>query len=116
LFHAIDGLVSDNALLVAPCELDGHPDHDAVGEVCREVAKARAEDKTGAERTRGLKVRHLIERACTEVLDRFARATGPHLLAYDAQIVRQHQALALYIRQCHGERDLAEIPAWPQPT
>jgi alkylation response protein AidB-like acyl-CoA dehydrogenase len=68
-------------------------------------------DISGTARTRGLKVRHLIERACAEVLDRFALATGPHLLAYDAYIVRQHQALALYIRQCHGERDLAGIPA-----
>jgi alkylation response protein AidB-like acyl-CoA dehydrogenase len=68
-------------------------------------------DESGTARTRGLKVRHLIERACSEVLDRFARATGPHLLAYDAHVVRQHQALALYIRQCHGERDLATIPA-----
>jgi alkylation response protein AidB-like acyl-CoA dehydrogenase len=68
-------------------------------------------DRGGTARTRGLKVRHLVERACIEVLDRFARATGPHLLAYDSQIVRQHQALALYVRQCHGERDLAQIPA-----
>jgi hypothetical protein len=68
------------------------------------------QDKSGTARTRGLKVRHLIERACAEVLDRFARATGPHLLAHDAYIIRQHQALALYIRQCHGERDLAGIP------
>jgi alkylation response protein AidB-like acyl-CoA dehydrogenase len=67
-------------------------------------------DGSATARTRGLMVRHLIERACVEVLDRFARATGPHPLAYDPQIVRQHQALALYIRQCHGERDLAEIP------
>jgi alkylation response protein AidB-like acyl-CoA dehydrogenase len=72
---------------------------------------ADPENRCGMARTRGLKVRHLIERACTEVLDRFGRATGPHLLAYDSQIVRQHQALALYIRQCHGERDLATIPA-----
>ena len=49
------------------------------------------QDDAGAARTRGLKVRHLIERACAEVLDRFARATGPHLLAYDAHIIRQHQ-------------------------
>jgi len=71
---------------------------------------ADPQDRFGTARTRGLKVRHLIERTCAEVLDRFARATGPHLLAYDANIVRQHQALALYIRQCHGERDLASIP------
>jgi alkylation response protein AidB-like acyl-CoA dehydrogenase len=72
------------------------------------------QDSSGTARTRGLKVRHLIERACADVLDRFARATGPHLLAYDAHIVRQHQALALYIRQCHGERDLAGIPPSPE--
>jgi len=60
---------------------------------------------------RALKVRHLIERACTEVLDRFGRATGPQLLAYDAHVARQHVALTLYIRQCHAERDLESIPA-----
>ena len=72
---------------------------------------ADPQDESCMARSRGLKVRHLIERSCAEVLDRFGRATGPHLLAYDAQVVRQHQALALYIRQCHGERDLAGIPA-----
>ncbi len=61
-------------------------------------------------RTRALKVRHLIERWCTEILDRFGRATGPQLLAYDAHVARQHMALAVYIRQCHGERDLETIP------
>ena len=68
-------------------------------------------DDAGTARTRGLKVRHLIERACSEVLDRFGRATGPQLLAHDAQVVRQHAALTLYIRQCHAERDLETIPA-----
>jgi alkylation response protein AidB-like acyl-CoA dehydrogenase len=71
---------------------------------------ADPQDRSGTARVRGLKVRHLIERACAEVLDRFARATGPHLLAHDPFVIRQHQALALYIRQCHGERDLATIP------
>jgi alkylation response protein AidB-like acyl-CoA dehydrogenase len=67
-------------------------------------------DKTREARVRALKVRHLIERACTEVLDRFGRATGPQLLAHDAHVARQHAALTLYIRQCHGERDLETIP------
>jgi alkylation response protein AidB-like acyl-CoA dehydrogenase len=67
-------------------------------------------DLTGTARTRGLKVRHLIERTCTDVLDRFGRATGPQLLAYNPEAIRQHAALALYIRQCHGERDLEGIP------
>ncbi|GAC1305527.1 MAG: acyl-CoA dehydrogenase family protein [Steroidobacteraceae bacterium] len=66
-------------------------------------------DTSATPRVRALKVRHLIERACTETLDRFGRATGPHLLAYDVHVVRQHLALTLYIRQCHGERDLEGI-------
>jgi alkylation response protein AidB-like acyl-CoA dehydrogenase len=74
---------------------------------------ADPEDKTGEARVRALKVRHLIERACTEVLDRFGRATGPQLLAHDAYVARQHVALTLYIRQCHAERDLETIPATP---
>lgn len=83
--------------------------HAVLEQAGREI-DADAKDSSGTARSRGLMVRHLIERACAEVLDRFARATGPHLLAYDPHIVRQHQALALYMRQCHGERDLAEIP------
>lgn len=62
-------------------------------------------------RRRGLMCRHLIERWCTEILDRFGRATGPQLLVYDRQIARQHAALSVYLRQCHAERDLEAIPA-----
>jgi alkylation response protein AidB-like acyl-CoA dehydrogenase len=83
--------------------------HAILEQAGREI-DADPHDRSATARIRGLKVRHLIERTCAEVLDRFARATGPHLLAYDAHVVRQHQALALYIRQCHGERDLAAIP------
>jgi alkylation response protein AidB-like acyl-CoA dehydrogenase len=68
-------------------------------------------DRAAAARERALIVRHLIERACTEVLDRFGRATGPQLLAYNAEAARQHMGLALYIRQCHAERDLQTIGA-----
>ena len=66
-------------------------------------------DEAAQARVRALKVRHLTEQACTDVLNRFGRATGPQLLAYDAQIARQHMALTLYIRQCHAERDLETI-------
>ncbi len=69
---------------------------------------ADAADRECAQK-RALKVRHLIERWCTEVLDRFGQATGPQLLAHDAFVVRQHAALAVYIRQCHGPRDLAAL-------
>jgi hypothetical protein len=60
-------------------------------------------------RKRALVVRHLIERWSTEVLDRFGRAIGPQLLAFDQGVIRQYGALAVYIRQCHAERDLVGI-------
>jgi alkylation response protein AidB-like acyl-CoA dehydrogenase len=68
-------------------------------------------DRNHNARRRALMVRHLIERTCTEVLDRFGRATGPQLLAFDHQVAKQHAALSLYIRQCHAERDLEVIAA-----
>ena len=67
-------------------------------------------DVHGARRRRALMLRHLIERWCTEVMDRFGRAAGPQLLAFDNQVIRQYAALTVYIRQCHAERDLASIP------
>jgi len=60
-------------------------------------------------RKRALMARHLIERWCTEALDRFGQATGPQLLAHDALVVRQYGALGVYIRQCHGPRDLEAL-------
>ena len=41
LFDAIDRRLSSTTLLIAPYEHDGHPDHDAAGEVCCEVARLR---------------------------------------------------------------------------
>lgn len=82
---------------------------DAVLDQAGREIDADPTDKAAQARVRALKVRHLIEQACTDVLTRFGRATGPQLLAYDAQIARQHMALTLYIRQCHAERDLETI-------
>ena len=41
LRDAIEPHLSRNTLLVGPYERDGHPDHDAAGEVCLEIAAAR---------------------------------------------------------------------------
>ena len=60
-------------------------------------------------RLRSIKVRHLIERLCTDTLDRFGRATGPQLLAFDAAVAQRHAELSLYIRQCHAEQDLETL-------
>jgi alkylation response protein AidB-like acyl-CoA dehydrogenase len=80
-----------------------------LAEAAREI-DADPRDLVGREaKRRALVVRHLIERMCTDVLDRFGRATGPQLLAFDAQVAQRYAELALYIRQCHAERDLAAI-------
>jgi LmbE family N-acetylglucosaminyl deacetylase len=42
LFDAIDRCIALSTLIVAPYERDGHPDHDAAGEVCCEIARLRA--------------------------------------------------------------------------
>jgi alkylation response protein AidB-like acyl-CoA dehydrogenase len=67
-------------------------------------------DSHGQGRRRALMARHLIERLCTDCLDRFGRATGPQLLAFDAAVAQRYAELTLYIRQCHAERDLVCIP------
>jgi hypothetical protein len=68
------------------------------------------EDHRREAQTRALIARHLIERTCTEVMDRFGRVTGPRLLAFDAAIAKHYSELTLYIRQCHAEADLEQIP------
>jgi len=56
-----------------------------------------------------LTLRHLVEQTCTDILKRFARAYGPRPLTFDHNISRRYQELDLYIRQCHGERDLEAL-------
>jgi hypothetical protein len=65
---------------------------------------------SGRSRARALTVRHLVERACTEAMDRFGRATGEHFLAHDEFIANQFAALNLCMRQARMERELETIP------
>lgn len=67
-------------------------------------------DIAGRARVRALVVRHLIERACTEMLERFGRATGDHFLAHDAFVAKQFAALNICIRQSRTDRELETIP------
>jgi alkylation response protein AidB-like acyl-CoA dehydrogenase len=63
-----------------------------------------------------LKVRHLVEQCCTNVLRRLERAFGPHPLAFNEEVSRRCSELQLYLRQCHAERDLellARVAATP---
>ena len=70
---------------------------------------ADPDDTTNTRQRRALSVRHLVERFCTETLDHFGRATGPAALAFDAAVAQRYAELTLYIRQCHGERDLQAL-------
>lgn len=58
---------------------------------------------------RALIVRHVVERGCQEVLQRLARAAGPRATAFDAWFAQQSADLAIYVQQCHGERDLETL-------
>ncbi len=58
---------------------------------------------------RALRVRHVVERTATEVIDRAARALGPGPLVGDADHARRVAELQLYVRQTHADADLAEL-------
>ncbi len=64
-----------------------------------------------AAHARALIVRHVIEQRCTEILDRFGRAYGPHPFAFVDETSLRCEELKIYLRQCHAERDLAVLGA-----
>lgn len=66
-------------------------------------------------RIRALSLRHQVERIASDVLDRFGRAFGPRPFAHDAAVNQRWLDVHLYLRQDHGERDLAVLGE-PAPT
>jgi hypothetical protein len=66
-------------------------------------------DLGGTAMARALTVRHLVERDAQEILLRLGRAAGPRAAAFDAWFAQQSADLALYLRQCHAERDLEAL-------
>jgi hypothetical protein len=56
---------------------------------------------------RALRVRHLVERAATEIIDRSARALAPEPLV--PAHARRVAELQLYVRQTHADRDLEAL-------
>ena len=73
----------------------------------REIDESYSDCKAAMERA--LRVRHLIEQACTDTLRRFARAYGPHPLTMVDQTSRRYHELDVYLRQSHAERDLESL-------
>jgi hypothetical protein len=62
-----------------------------------------------AAQIRALQFRHLIEQMGADLLQRFARAYGPHPLSMNEEVARRYQETSLYMRQSHGERDLESL-------
>jgi hypothetical protein len=100
--HALAHLGAvDIALRTAKLALD-----TAAGEI-----DADPGDRGGGGRLRALRVRALVEATATEVMLRVGRALGAGPLGHDEAHSRRVADLTVYLRQHHGERDLAEIGA-----
>ena len=69
-------------------------------------AGARAGDEVLARRVRGL-----VRTVADDVLGITARATGPAPLTFEEEHARRVADLSVYLRQDHGERDLAALGA-----
>ncbi|WP_420452167.1 hypothetical protein [Ilumatobacter sp.] len=54
-------------------------------------------------------LRQVVERTCTDVLDRFGRAFGPRPFTSDVDTAQRAHDLHLYLRQHHGERELGSL-------
>jgi len=70
-------------------------------------------DGRDAAELRGRSLRHSVERLCSDVLDRFARAFGPRPLTADRDVAQRIADTHLYLRQHHGERELPAISGLP---
>jgi alkylation response protein AidB-like acyl-CoA dehydrogenase len=72
-------------------------------------------DDIESARSRAYAVRHIVERLANDVLDRFGRAFGPRPFATNSAVSQRWADSHLYLRQHHGERDLAELGRMPWP-
>ncbi len=66
-------------------------------------------DSIDAAEVRARSIRHVTERSCADVMDRFDRAFGPRPLTTDPDLARRVADTHLYLRQHHGERELAAL-------
>ncbi|GGZ63192.1 acyl-CoA dehydrogenase [Streptomyces subrutilus] len=85
--------------------------HAAAAVLARAAAEIDADpgDAGGTARRRSLRVRAFVESVCADVLTHVGRATGAEPLCHDPSHTRHATDLAVYVRQHHGERNLAEL-------
>ena len=70
---------------------------------------AAADESADDRRRRALRVRHIVDALVADVTTRAVRAVGPAPLAYRPDLHRVLAETDLYRRQCHAERDLADL-------
>ena len=83
----------------------------AVEGALRDAAAAVDRDPLADQHRRAARLRAQTERAATEVLDRVGRATGAGPLCKDERHALLAADLPVYLRQSHGEADLATLGA-----
>jgi alkylation response protein AidB-like acyl-CoA dehydrogenase len=66
-------------------------------------------DQTGRAAVNARRARAVVEATAVEVIDRVGRALGAAPLAMDRAHARRVADLALYVRQSHADRDLADL-------
>ncbi|MBV9951500.1 MAG: acyl-CoA dehydrogenase [Acidimicrobiia bacterium] len=81
-----------------------HELRNAAGEI-----DADPEDRQGRAELRTRRLRALVEAGCDEVLARTGRATGAGPMCLDAEHARRVADLTVYLRQSHGDADLARL-------
>lgn len=84
-----------------------HSADAALRDAAREVDAAPAD--LPAARLRALRVRALVARSVDDVLATVGRALGAGPLAHDPEHAQRVADLSVYVRQHHGERDLAGL-------
>ncbi len=77
-----------------------------------EATDQRFDDREGAH-YRAIAIRSLIERSCTRILDEFGRAWGPRAFVADESTAQRMADVQLYVRQHHGDADLAALGSLP---
>ncbi len=70
-----------------------------------------------AARRRARALRHTVHEQASGMLDRFQRAWGPRPLVAGPGVAERIADVAIYLRQHHGDRDLAALArdTWPAP-
>jgi hypothetical protein len=83
----------------------------AAGAALRDAAREVDADPghLPAARLRALRVRAVVAAAVDDVLATVGRALGAGPLAHDGEHARRVADLSVYVRQHHGERDLAAL-------